>query len=130
MIRAFAFALAALCSTAFAADKPAFSEEDAIKAVASGMCGSLPVGTGLVSGKGWLHQPVPGLVTVTLSGRGTVSTIGELPSAFVKLDMYGGRLSYIVVNAPSTSKLLWKVPGFEWGAVPVGFQLPPKKGAL
>ena len=126
-MRGLVLTLALLCGQAAAMDKAPMTEADAFKAVASGACGSLPVGTGLVDGKGWLHQPVPGEVTVTLSGRGTVSTIGQPPATFIKLDMYGGRQSYISVNAPSTSKLLWKIPGFEWGAVPVGFQLPPAR---
>ena len=124
-MRAITLTLALLCGTASAMDKTAFSEADAIKAVAGGMCGSLPVGTGLVRGRGWLHQPIPGPVAVRLSGSGTVSAIGQPAAASITLDMYAGRQSYIAVDAPAGSRLEWKVPGFMWGAVPVGFQLPP-----
>lgn len=125
LMRALAFTLALLCGPVSAMDKTAFTEADALKAVASGMCGSLPVGTGLVKGKGWLHQPIPGPVVVRLSGGGTVASIGQPAAASITLDMYAGRQTYVVVNAPVGSKLEWKVPGFMWGEVPVGFQLPP-----
>ena len=129
-MRALLLALALLCGTASAMDKVAFTEVDAVKAVASGMCGSLPVGTGLVRGKGWLHQPIPGPVIVRLSGGGTVASIGQPAAASITLDMYAGRQSYIMVDAPAGSRLEWKVPGFMWGEVPVGFQLPPTGSAL
>lgn len=129
-MRVFLPILALLCGTVSAMDKVAFTEVDAIKAVASGVCGSLPVGTGLVRGKGWLHQPIPGPVVVRLSGGGTVATIGQPAAASITLDMYAGRQSYIVVDAPRSSVLEWKVPGFAWGAVPVGFQLAPVESKM
>lgn len=124
-MRALALTLALLCSSASAMDKTAFTEADALKVIAGGMCGSLPVGTGLINGRGWLHQPIPGPVVVRLSGGGTVATIGQPAAASITLDMYAGRQSYIMVNAPAASLLEWKVPGYAWGRVPVGFQLPP-----
>ena len=113
-------------SSASATDKPAFTERDAVGAVAAGMCGSLPVGTGLVGGRGWIHQPIPGPVLLRMSGGGTLSTIGQPTKRSITLDMYAGRLSYIQTqDTPPGSRLEWKVPGHAWGAVPVGFQLPP-----
>lgn len=125
-MRKFVFILAFLAGNAFAIDKPAFTEADAVSSVAAGMCGSLPVGTGLVKGRGWVHQPIPGAVQLRLTGAGTISTIGQKPQRTIALDMYAGRLSYIETQdtAPG-SRLEWKVPGHAWGAVPVGFQLPP-----
>lgn len=125
-MRTFAFLLAFLAGNAFAIDKPAFTEADAVGSVAAGMCGSLPVGTGLVKGRGWVHQPIPGPVQLRLTGAGKVSTIGQKPQRTITLDMYAGRLSYIETQDTTPgSRLEWKVPGHAWGAVPVGFQLPP-----
>lgn len=125
-MRTFAFFLVFLAGNAFAIDKPAFTEADAVGSVAAGMCGSLPVGTGLVKGRGWVHQPIPGPVQLRMTGAGKVSTIGQKPQRTITLDMYAGRLSYVETQdtAPG-SRLEWKVPGHAWGAVPVGFQLPP-----
>ena len=124
--------LALLCSNAFAMDKTAFSEADAVAAVKGGYCGFMPLGTGLVGGRGWLHQPIPGHVTVTTtSATGTIQTIemrnlGIEPQHSVTLDMYAGKPYYVSVNwAMSNDRLIWKVPGYAWGPVPVGFQLPP-----
>lgn len=125
-MRAFVLLTALLAGNASAIDKPAFTEADAIGSVSAGMCGSLPVGTGLVGGRGWVHQPIPGPVQLRLSGAGLVSTIGQKPQRSITLDMYAGRMSYIQTqDAPSGSRLEWKVPGYVWGPVPVGFQLPP-----
>lgn len=125
-MRALALLLALFAGSASAIDKPAFTEADAVGAVAAGMCGSLPVGTGLVNGRGWIHQPIPGPVQLRMSGAGTVSTIGQQPQRSISLDMYAGRMSYIQTHATAPgSRLEWKVPGHVWGPVPVGFQLPP-----
>lgn len=125
-MRALVLLAALLAGNACAIDKAAFTEADAKGAVAAGMCGSLPLGTGLVNGVGWVHQPIPGLVQLRLSGGGTISTIGQKPQRSITLDMYAGRMSYIRTHdAPPGSRLEWKVPGYVWGAVPVGFQLPP-----
>lgn len=118
-------ALIIFCSGAKGMDKMSFTEADALKAVSSGMCGSLPVGTGLVRGKGWIHQPIPGPVTVRLTGGGTVAAINQPAASSIVIDMYAGRQSYIMVDAPEGSVLEWKVPGYIWGKVPIGFQLPP-----
>ena len=126
-MRVFALCFAMLGGTTYAMDKAAFTEADAFKAVSSGMCGSQSIGTGLVRGKGWVHQPIPGPVVMRLSGGGTVKTIGQAAAPSITLDMYAGRVSYIEVDAPRGSVLEWKVPGFAWGAVPVGFQLPPTR---
>lgn len=127
-MRALVFVLALVAGSAAAIDKPAFTERDAVGAVAAGMCGSLPVGTGLVKGRGWIHQPIPGPVQLRMSGAGMVSTIGQPPKRSIMVDMYAGRLSYIETRdtAPG-SRLEWRVPGHAWGAVPVGFQLPPSE---
>jgi hypothetical protein len=128
-MRAFVLLLALVTGSAWAIDKPAFTEADAVRSVSAGMCGSLPVGTGLVKGRGWVHQPIPGPVQLRLSKAGTVSTIGQKPQRTITLDMYAGRLSYIETqDTVPGSRLEWKVPGYEWGAVPVGFQLPPSDG--
>ena len=125
-MRALVFLTALLAGNAFAIDKPAFTEADAVSSVKAGMCGSLPVGTGLAKGRGWLHQPIPGPVQLRLSGSGTLSAIGQKPQRSITLDMYAGRLSYIETQgAVPGSRLEWKVPGYVWGTVPVGFQLPP-----
>ena len=126
MKKIFVALLMTVTLNAAAMDKAAFTEGDAMKAVAAGMCGSLPVGTGLVRGRGWLHQPIPGNVVIRLTGPGTIAAIGQPHAATITLDMYAGRQSYIEVNAPPGSKLEWKVPGHVWGLVPVGFQLPPQ----
>lgn len=125
-MRALALVLMLCTGHAAAADKPAFTEADAIGAVAAGMCGALPVGTGLVAGRGWIHQPIPGPVQLRISGAGLVSTIGQKPQRSITLDMYAGRMSYIQTqDIAAGSRLEWKVPGHAWGLVPVGFQLPP-----
>ena len=125
-MRALLLFLALFSGPAAALDKPAFTEADAVGAVAAGMCGSLPVGTGLLSGRGWVHQPIPGPVQLRMSGAGTVSTIAQPPRRSITLDMYAGRLSYIQTHDTEPgSRLEWKVPGHVWGRVPVGFQLPP-----
>ncbi len=125
-MRALVLLLTLITGHAAAVDKPAFTETDAVGAVAAGMCGSLPVGTGLRNGRGWIHQPIPGPVQLRLSGSGTVSTIGQPPQRAITLDMYAGRLSYIETQPTSPgARLEWKVPGHAWGKVPVGFQLPP-----
>ena len=125
-MRALLLFLVLLAGNAAAIDKPAFTERDAIGAVAAGMCGSLPVGTGLVNGRGWIHQPIPGPVQLRMSGAGMVSTIGQPPQRSITLDMYAGRMSYIQTHDTQPgSRLEWKVPGHVWGAIPVGFQLPP-----
>ena len=125
-MRALLLLLALLAGNAAAIDKPAFTERDAVGAVAAGMCGSLPVGTGLLSGRGWIHQPIPGPVQLRMSGAGKVSTIGQPPQRSIALDMYAGRMSYIQTHDTQPgSRLEWKVPGHVWGAIPVGFQLPP-----
>lgn len=130
MMRAIALTLALLCGGASAqfrtTDKPAFTEADAFKSVAAGMCGTLPVGTGLVNGRGWLHQPIPGPVTIRIVGRGTITRNPVIPpQASITFDMDAGRPYYVIVDAPAGSYLEWKVPGHAWGPVPVGFQLPP-----
>ena len=128
-MRALALSMALLAGNAWAIDKPAFTEADAFRSVAAGMCGSLPVGTGLKKGRGWVHQPIPGSVQLRLSKAGTISTIGQKPQRSITLDMYAGRLSYIETqDAAPDSRLEWKVPGHAWGVVPVGFQLPPSDG--
>lgn len=129
-MRAFILPLATLLAlwagNASAIDKPAFVEADAVSSVAAGMCGSLPVGTGLVNGRGWIHQPIPGPVQLRLSGPGMISTIGQKPQRAITIDMFAGRMSYIQTHDTAAgSRLEWKVPGYVWGAVPVGFQLPP-----
>ena len=97
------------------------------------MCGTLDLGTGLVGGIGWLHQPIPGPVTLrTVSAAGTIQTIdmrsrGIAPQHSITLDMYAGRPHYVMVQyAMSKDALEWKVPGYTWGPVPLGFQLSPK----
>lgn len=120
-----ALLLLALCGPVLAMDKTAMTEADAMRAVGVGACGSLPLGTGLVHGRGWLHQPIPGPVAVRLTGAGTLASTGQPAAPTITLDMYAGRQSYIEVNAAPGSALEWKVPGHVWGAVPLGFQLPP-----
>ncbi|HZT56261.1 MAG TPA: hypothetical protein VFA35_08555 [Burkholderiaceae bacterium] len=128
-MRALMLCLALLAGNAAAIDKPAFTEADAVRAVGAGMCGSLPVGTGLVNGRGWIHQPIPGPVQLRLSGAGMVSTIGQPPQRSITLDMFAGRMNYIQTHGTAPgSRLEWKVPGYVWGPVPVGFQLPPVGG--
>ena len=109
-------------------DKPAFTEADAFQSVAAGMCGTLGLGTGLVAGRGWLHQPIPGPVELRLIGSGTITRNPIIPpEKSVVIDMEAGRPYMVIINAPASSRLIWKVPGHEWGLVPVGFQLPPAK---
>ena len=126
-MRALVITFALLGGSASAMDRTAFTEADAFKFVAAGMCGSLPVGTGLVGGKGWLHQPTQGSVDVRLSGAGLIKRIGYPASPAVTLQMVPGLMDYIEVIAPSGSRLEWKVPGHVWGPVPTGFQLPPTR---
>lgn len=139
-MRALALTLALLCGAASVSaqvrtmDKPAFTEADAVRAVDAGACGPLGLGTGLVDGKGWLHQPIPGKVLIrTVSAAGTLQTIamknsGVAPQHQIELDMYAGKPHYITVQwAMSNDRLEWKVPGHAWGPVPIGFQLPPAK---
>ncbi|HWH83251.1 MAG TPA: hypothetical protein VNU71_13555 [Burkholderiaceae bacterium] len=108
-------------------DKPAFTEVDAMRAVAGGACRTLGLGTGFVNGRGWLHQPIPGPVLLRLSGSGTIAQIGRPAQATLTLDMRAGKPYYVIVDAPPSSRLEWKVPGYDWGPVPIGFQLPPMK---
>ena len=128
-MKALILSLALLCGTASAIDKPAFSEVDAVRAVAGGMCGTLGLGTGFVNGRGWLHQPIPGPVQFRLSGAGTMGTVGLRNQKTLTLDMNAGKPYFVIVDAPAGSRLEWKVPGYLWGAVPVGFQLPPMSGS-
>ena len=131
-MRAILFSLLLMAGSANAMDKAAFSEAYAVAAVHGGYCGFMPLGTGLVNGKGWLHQPIPGKVEVhTESDGGTIQTIemknlGIPPQHSVTIDMDAGRPYYVIVNwAMSNDKLVWKVPGYAEGAVPLGFQLAP-----
>lgn len=82
---------------------------------------NLPVGTGLVSGKGWVHSPIPGPHEFRV--RGGVVGVTILNQSTYSLD--AGRLYYMKVTAPTDSVVEWKTPGHEWGPMPKGFQLPP-----
>lgn len=125
-MKTIALTLALLCGSALAMDRAALTEVDAFQSVTKGMCGTLGLGTGLVNGRGWVHQPIPGNVLLKLSGGGTITRHSTMPAVpELTLDMYAGKPYYIEVNAPAGSRLMWKVPGYAWGPVPIGFQLPP-----
>ena len=123
---------ALLCAPAWAMDKRPMTESDAFRDMMSGVCGfDRQVGTGLVDGKGWLHQPISGSVEVcTAEDGGTIQVLGTKTATHcVLIDWLGGKPYYVVVRATEPTQLVWKIPGFERGAVPIGFQSAPKTGA-
>lgn len=110
-------------------EKPPLQEVDAVKMIASGQCGTLDLGRGLVKGEGWIHQPIPGNVEVRIEGKGLLAKNRVTqPSKAAVYDMSPGRPYYILITGyDQNTKLTWKVPGYQWGRVPLGFQLPPLK---
>lgn len=109
------------------AELPAFTEADAVREIASGACGALPLGRGWTRGEGWIHQPVPGEVSIRVVGEGGVTTSRLVPTApEIRFDMYAGKPYYIIVKPRQAKpKLEWKIPGHEWGPIPDGFMVEP-----
>ncbi len=112
-------------------DKAAFTEADAVKEVAAGACGSMPLGTGLVGGRGWLHQPIPGPVVVWTEKGGWITLHGFPAAQTATIDMLAGKPYFVEVRyVGPNDRLMWKVPGFAAGPVPLGFELPPTTARL
>ena len=120
------FALAATCLVAAScmAATSVPEREAAQRAHASGSCGSLGPGTGLVGGKGWIVSMMPGRHALRVRGGGdpylTVARLKEF-------DFDAGRPYYIVLEGTNeASTLEWKVPGKDWAPVARTFLYPPQ----
>ncbi len=130
-MRLLASLLVFVAASAVGMEKMPFTEGDAVREISSGHCGQGVIGTGLVDGMGWLVQPIPGPVKVCMAASGTIETIAMQTQHLavqrcVTIDMDAGRPYYVMAHSRELhEKLIWKVPGYLEGPVPLGFQLPP-----